>query len=195
MDMDRIMGVLTLKAPTYRQIAEDPNATQLAGIIVAIVTAISGFFNGLSGVGGLFPSGNIVLAIIVAVLGAILGLIGWFVASWVLAFVAKWFGGKTNTQEMLRVTGFVSIFGLVGILNVLALVGLSVVSNCIGFIIAILQIVGYVIGVREAAEFSTGNAIITAIIAGIINAVIQIVLLSIILTPIAIAMGIASGGQ
>ena len=173
MDMDRIMGVITLKAATYRQIADDPNATQSAGIIVAIVALITGFINGLVTVGtnGTVASPNIVLAIIGAIITVIVALIAWFVSSWVLAFVAKWFGGKTNTQEMLRVTGFVNIFRLVAVLSILGLVSTSLlcIVGVIGFVAAILQIIGFVIGVREAAEFSTGNAIITAIIAGIIN--------------------------
>ena len=51
MDMNPIMGVITLKAATYRQIADYPNATQSAGIIVAVVALITGFINGLVRVG------------------------------------------------------------------------------------------------------------------------------------------------
>ncbi len=173
MDMDRIMGVLTLKAPTYRQIAEDPNATTPAAIITAVVALISGFFSGAVAFDttAQTASFNATGGIVVAIISVILGLIGWFVAGWVLAFVSKWFGGKTNTQEMLRVTGFVNIFGLVGVLSILALItpALGCVTGLVSFVAAILRLIGYVIGVREAAEFSTGNAVITAIIAAIIN--------------------------
>jgi hypothetical protein len=202
MDMDRIMGVLTLKAPVYRQIADDPNATQMAGIIIAVVSLISGFVSGLTtpitdaSTGTiLVPAGNIVAAIVFGIIAVILGLIGWFISSWVLAFVSKWFGGKTNTQEMLRVTGYVGLFRIVNILGLLALVGIGGVATCLSVIVGILGIIGYVIGVREAAEFSTGNAIISAIIAGIINAIIVGLLLLAIATPIVIALGLASAAQ
>lgn len=200
MDMDRIMGVLTLKAPTYRQIADDPNATQSAGIIVAVVSLLSGFFTGLVAVDPttqqvLAP--NIVAAIVGAIVTVILALIGWFVSAWILAYVSRWFGGKTNTQEMLRVTGYVEIFSIVSVLIVLALItpALACVAGFIGLIVAILKLIGYIIGVREAAEFSTGNAIITAIIAAIINFIIRVVLAGIILAPILLAMGLAAGAQ
>jgi hypothetical protein len=180
MDMNRIMGVITLKAPVYREIAEDANATTPAGIITAVVALISGFFGGLvsfdttTGTSSVSLVGGIVFAII----AVILALIGWFIAAWVLAFVAKWFGGKTNTQEMLRVTGYVNIFGLVGVLSILALItpALGCVTGLVSFVAAILRLIGYVIGVREAGEFSTGNAIITAIIAAIVNFIIVAVI-------------------
>lgn len=179
MDMNRIMGVITLKAPIYRQIADDPNATQPAGIIVAIVALLTGFVSGLVHIDpntGVFGA-NFITGIIGAIVTIIIALIAWFVGAWVLAFVSKWFGGKTNTQEMLRVTGFVEIFGLVGILTILALIApaLACIVGIIGFIAAILRLIGYIIGVREAAEFSTGNAIITAIIAAIIVFIIYAV--------------------
>lgn len=167
--MDRIMGVLTLKAPVYREIAEDANATTPAGIIVAVVALIAGFSQGLYG-----NQLNFVSAIIAAIATVVFGLIAWFVGSWVLSFVAGWFGGKTNLQEMLRVTGFVEVFGIVAVLYLLAalLPVLGCLAGLVLLIISILRIIGYVIGVREAAEFTTGKAIITAIIAVVIVAII-----------------------
>lgn len=196
--MDRIMGVITLKAPTYREIAEDPNATQTAAIIVAVVALISGFVSGLVRADPNNPTltlaPDIGAAIVGAIIAVIFALIGWFVSAWVLAFVAKWFGGKTNTQEMLRVTGFVEIFGLVTVLTILALVSptLLCIAGIIGFVAAILRLIGYVIGVREAAEFSTGNAIITAIIAAIVNFLIVVVVAGAVAVAILAAIGVGS---
>lgn len=197
MDMDRIMGVLTLKAPTYRQIADDPNATQSAGIIVALVSLITGFVTGLVRIDPNSANGiaspNIVLAIVAAIVAVIVGLIGWFVGAWILAFVSKWFGGKTNTQEMLRVTGYVEIFNLVGVLSILALISTSLacVVGLVSLVAAILRLIGFVIGVREAAEFSTGNAIITAIVAAIVVFLIVALIGGGLLAIIAGAMGLA----
>lgn len=174
--MDRIIGVLVLKAPVYRQIAEDPNATTPAAIIVAIVSFLTGLFQGLVVMG---PNGAVVLGpvtngIVSALVITVFGLVAWAFSSWVLAFVARWFGGKTNTKEMLRVTGFVTIFGLVSVLIVLSLFSpvLACLTSIIGIVAAILRLIGFVVGVREAGEFSTGNAIITAIVAAIVQFVI-----------------------
>lgn len=174
--MDRIMGVITLKAPVYRQIAEDPAATKTAAIIVAIISIVRGFSEGLVQLDpntGLFST-DFVRAVIGAVVIGALGMVAWAVGSWILAFVANMLGGKTNTQEMMRVTGYVAIFGIVSIL-VLLIVLLPVLGCLVGimsFIVAILSIIGYIIGVREAAEFSTGKAIVAAIVAGIVNLII-----------------------
>ncbi len=195
--MDRIMGVITLKAPVYRQIADDPTATTQAAIIVVVVTLISGFFSGLVQVNPQTgaSSASIIGAILGAIVAVIFGLIGWAFAAWVLAFVAKsFFQGKTNTMEMMRVTGYVQVFGLVSILSVLALVStaLACVAGLVGFVVAILRLIGYVIGVREAAEFSTTNAIITAIIAAVVQFIIVTVIGGAILGAVLLAMG-ASG--
>lgn len=178
--MNRIMGVITLKAPVYREIADDQTATGQAAIIVVIATLVTGFFGGLTHFdpNTLSYTPSITGGILGAIIAVIVGLIGWVVAAWVLAFVAKWFKGKTNTGEMLRVTGYVHIFGIVGALVVLALILpiLGCLVGIISLIIAILQLIGYIIGVREAAEFSTGNAIITAIVAAIVEFIIVAVI-------------------
>ncbi len=199
--MDRIMGVIQLKTPVYRQIADDATATSQAGMIVVVVTLIAGFFQGLVSLDlrtGT-TSVSIVGAIVGAIVGLILGLIGWYVGAWILAFVAKQFGGKTDTNEMLRVTGFVHVFNLVGVLSVLTLItpALGCITGLVGFVAAILRLIGYVIGVREAGEFSTGNAVITAIIAAVVEFVIVVLIGGAILTAVLIAVGVgvaATGG-
>lgn len=166
--MDRIMGVLTLKAPVYRQIAEDQSATTTAGIIVAVVSLISGavgaFF--LSALGGSLPQGTGLTPagpIALALQTIITGLVGWVVASWAIGFAGNMLGGKTNTGEVMRVYGFASIFGLVGIIP------------CIGWLAGILTIIATIIGIREAAEFSTGKAILAGIVGFIALVVVSLI--------------------
>lgn len=193
--MDRIMGVITLKAPVYKQIAEDAAATTPAAIIVVVAMLVKGFFAGLVNVDASTgaTSVNVVGAIVAAIVAIILGLIGWVVAAWVLQLVAGWFGGKTNTGEMLRVTGYVEVFSFVAILDVLSLAGTALlcVTGIIGFVVGILKLIGYVIGVREAGEFSTGKAVITAIIAAIINFLIVAVVGGAITLAVMGALGLA----
>lgn len=178
--LNRIMGVITLKAPVYREIAEDKSATTTAAIIVVVMALIAGFFSGLVQLDGTTGASSITIvgAIVGAILAVIFGLIGWVLSAWVLAFVAKtFFGGKTDTGEMMRVTGFVEAFSIVSVLNILKIVPpLACVAGLVAFVVAILRLIGYVIGVREAAEFSTGNAVITAIIAAIVNFIIVVVI-------------------
>lgn len=174
--MERIMGVLTLKSPVYRQIAEDQSATTTAGIIVAVVAVVSGVVGAviLGALGTQLPQGvgGAVNPIGYAIQTILLSLLGWFIGSFIMGFVANALGGKTDTGEMLRVFGFAQIFNLLGIIP------------CLGFIGLILGIIATVIGIREAAEVTTGKAIVIGIVG-----LIVIVILSAIVGLIVGALG------
>lgn len=195
--MDDLMGVITLKAPTYRKIADDHSLTTMAAIIVVVSILVGSFFQGLVQVGASGTSNvTLVGGVVGAVIGVIIGVIGWVVGAWILAFVAKsFFQGKTDTGEMLRVTGYVHVFNLVGVLTILGAItpALLCVAGLVGFVAAILRLIGYVIGVREAAEFSTTNAIITAIIAAVVEFIIVAVIGGAITLAILVAVGAAGG--
>ena len=173
MNNERIMGVITLKAPVYREIADDLAGTQGAAIVFIVATLISGFFNRLVTSTGI----HIGSAIVGAIGAVIVGLIGWVFTSWVLSFVAAQLGGRTNTSEMLRVTGYVAVFNVISVLNILKIIPLlGWLAGVITFVVWVLSLIGYIIGVREAAEFSTTNAVITAIVAVVVNFVIVVLI-------------------
>ncbi|MFL5732057.1 MAG: YIP1 family protein [Chloroflexia bacterium] len=171
---DRLIGILTFKAPIYREVAEDPAATQQALIVVVVSAILSALLYGGStaATGGRYPIFN--------ALGALFGtLIGWAIGAWFLSFVAtKFFNGRTNFQEMLRVTGYVAVFDI--------LFGIPI----IGFLAGILHLVGIVIGIREAAEITTTQAVGVGIITVVLLCVVLLVfaiLLGLCLAPFAIA--------
>jgi hypothetical protein len=172
--MSRLSGIVTFKAPVYKEVAKDKAATQSAAIIVVVVAIVAGVVGGLLGGGRTF-----IVRALITIVGQ---LIGWGLGSWLLAFIAKqFFKGDTDTGEMLRITGYTSIFNLLAIIPFL------------GFIGSILQIVGNVIGIREAAGFSTQNAILTAIISGVIVFIVTLVI-GAIFTAIFIGAAVVSGG-
>jgi hypothetical protein len=160
--MDRIMGVITLKAPVYKDIASDPNATPQARNVVIIVAILSAIFGGAVPV---IQGSGLIAGIVGALLALAFVLIAWYVNAWALAFVAKsFFKGQTETQNMLRVTGFTSVFQVVTyVLRIIP---------CLGFVGTILQIIGNIIGIREAGGLTTMKAVLTAIIAGVLVAII-----------------------
>lgn len=172
--MDRIVGVLTLRAPVYRQIAEDGSATRTAAIIIAIVSIISGVVGAwvISYLGSQLPAGTVGADssnwIVWAVITIVLSFVAWGLASWVMGLVANLLGGKTNTGEMLRVFGFTSIFNLLGVIP------------CLGIIAVFLGIVAAFLGIREAAGVSTGKALAIGIV-GALAIIIVSVILSVIL--------------
>ena len=185
--LNRIIGIVTLKAPVYREIAEDQTATTQAAMVVVIATLVQGFFQGLVKVSS---EGAVQVSVVGAVIGAIVtvivGLIAWVFSAWVLAFVSSAMGGKTNTSEMMRVTGFVQVFSLVAVLNILVAISpvLGCITGLIGLVVAVLSLIGYLIGVREAAEFTTGKAAVAAIVAAIVNFIVIAVIGGAIMTAV-----------
>lgn len=179
--INRLIGVLTLKAPVYKEIAHDAAANGQAAIVAIIAAIIAG----VGGYGAAVATTGMITSIAGAdgaqvmaaaqpsligslVQGVIVTLVGWVLGSWLLAFVAKtFFKGETNFGEMLRVTGYTRAFGFVQILGFIPCLG-----GVIGLVAAVLGIVGNIIGIREAAGFDTTKAILSAIIAGVIAFVI-----------------------
>jgi hypothetical protein len=167
--VNRLLGVITLKAPVYREIAEDKNATGQAAAIVIIMALITGIVGAalLAAFGSALPVGTPTASPVgAAVRTIIIAIVGWLVGGWVLAFVAKtFFGGKTDTGEMLRVYGFTQIFQILAIIP------------CIGWLIAlVLSLIGAVIGIREAAAFDTTKAILTGVVAFVILLIVSVIL-------------------
>jgi hypothetical protein len=164
----RVGGVLVFSRSIYRDIADDTNATTTAGLIGALVALLTGLaFGGLINTGIASPRPLITLTA-TAFIFLIGALIAWLTGGVVNAFVARTlFHGRTSTAEMLRVFGFASIFNLIGIfLPVLLLAW-------------VLMLVGMIMGIREAAEFGTGEAIITGTIAGIISLTIFLIIVGV----------------
>ena len=176
--IERITGVVLLKPAVYKSIAEDPAATTEAWIIFVVVTVITGIINGIGS--------NIIWPVVI---GLVIGGIGLYFSAWVLAKVAVALGGKTDTNEMLRISGYVSVFGIIGVLGILGQISTALLclTTPISLAVLVLRIIGFVIGVREAAEFTTQNAIITAVVAAVVNFIIVTLIGGAIITAIALA--------
>ena len=165
--MERILGVLTLKAPIYKEIAEDENATMTAAIIVVVMAIFGGSLGalvlGLTAAALPPGAGQTGSPVGVAISTVFTTILGWLIGSAVFGFVANALGGRTNTGEMLRVFGYTQIFQVLNIVP------------CLGSLAAlILSVVGAIIGIREAAEFSTGKAVVTGLIGLVILFIINI---------------------
>ena len=176
--MSRTMGVLLLKAPAYKEIAEDPKASATATVIIFLALLVSGFVEGFVTIdqATVAASANFIGGIIGAIVELVFGLIAWFVSAWITASVARWFfQGHTDTGEMLRVSGYTKLFSFFSVLSLVALVSpmLVCVVAPIMMLVSIFAVIGNVLGIREAAEFSTGKAIITGLIAGAIRFLIE----------------------
>lgn len=145
--VDRMRGAASLDIHTYEEVEADTSATGQAAIvvvIVAIASAIGGVGSGAEGVlGGL--------------ISALLGWLAWAGITYVVG--DKLFGGTATWGEMLRTLGFAQSPGVLYILAVLPLVG-WIVRLFVGLWILVAGIVA----IRQALDFSTGKAVLTAIV-------------------------------
>lgn len=179
---ERIIGVVTFKAPIYREIADDTEATATAAIIVILVAVITGLISGLFIPAQIQaqlqqnPEGQqafaelgidpgawnpALTAIAIGIVQPITALISWAITSWLNALIAtRFFQGRTDTSEMMRIFGFTSIFNIIGLIPFLGLIGWC------------LSVIGNVIGIREAAEFDLGKAMLTMVVSLIITLLI-----------------------
>ncbi len=158
--LGRIMGVVTLKAATYREIADDENATGQAVIIVIVMALYSGIVvaAALALLSSSLPPGTVGSPLGPGFRNIISTISVWLVGSWVFAFVStRFYGGKASTGEMLRVFGFTQVFQVL------------VVFPLFGAIVRFaLIVISAIIGVREAAEIDTAKAVLTGIVGFIV---------------------------
>ena len=161
--VSRLTGIVTFKAPVYKEVADDAAATTPALLIVVVVAVLVGLIGGLI-------SGNLVFSLVLAVVSQ---LITWLLGSWLLAFIAKkFFKGNATTSSMMRVMGHTAIFQILGIIPFIGIIG------------GILQAVANVIGVREANGIDTTKAILTVIIEFVVVMVITGIIVGIITAAI-----------
>jgi hypothetical protein len=157
-------------------------------IIVAIAGAIGGIlsavFGGDAGVG----------AIIGGLIGpAVSALIGYFVWAGVSLVVGKALGGTADYGEMLRAIGFANSPNVLAILSFIPVLG-----GLIAFIGAIWALVAGIVALRQALDFTTGKAIVTAII-GWIALMIIFAIVGAIMAALGLAgaatLGLLGGGM
>lgn len=159
---DRMRGAAMLDVATYEEVEADTTATGQAAIVVGIVAvcaAIGGVRGGSAGV-------------IAGVLGAF---ISWMVWSGVTFVVGeKLFGGTATWGELLRTLGFAQAPGVLFLLGIVPVLG-----PLVWFVVAIWILVAGVIAIRQALDFTTGKAVITAIVAFIVMLVVRLILAAI----------------
>lgn len=144
---DRMMGAAMLDNATYEEVEHDSSATTQAAIVVGIVAICAAI--GSAGEGG-----------IGAITALISALVGWLVWSGVTYVIGdKVFGGTATWGELLRTLGFAQSPGVLYILGVIPILGaLASVAAWIWILVA------GIIAIRQALDFSTGKAILTALL-------------------------------
>ncbi|MBI2954480.1 MAG: YIP1 family protein [Chloroflexi bacterium] len=167
--VDRMIRAAKLENALYDEVERDKNATGQALTVVVIVALASGIGSALAGIIGRAGIGAAIGGFIV---GIIMALIGWAIWSFVTYWVGtSLFGGTATYGELLRAVGFAYTPNVLGILSFIPGVG-----PLIAFVGSIWALVAGVVAVRQALDFDTGKAIITAIIGWIILMIVVVVI-------------------
>ena len=157
--LTRSIGVAKLDVPTIEAVEADTSLTQEAGAVVALSSVIGS-------IGLIFSNG-----LWAFIAGIIISLIGWGIWAWLSAFIAQKVFKKTTTDtgEMLRTTGYAYAPQVLGIVPFL------------GFIGMVWSLVAVIVGMRQAGEMTTGQAILTAVI-GFLPAIVAMGAVTAVLT-------------
>lgn len=144
---DRMWGAALLDDRTYEDVEADTTATgQAAGVVVLVALAQAIGSAGL-GLGEMFA-------------GMVAALVGWLVWAAVTYLIGdKLLGGTATWGELLRTLGFAQTPGL------LVVVGFVPVLGALArFVAAVWTLVAGIVAIRQALDFGTGKAILTAVL-------------------------------
>lgn len=156
---DRMKGAALFDIPTYEEVEHDESLTTQAAmvvIIVAVARGIGGVDAGQSG-------------IIWGVVGA---LFGWLLWSGVTYLIGdKLLGGTATWGELLRTLGYAQAPGILLILGFIPFLGWLV-----GLVVFFWMLGTGIVAIRQALDFDTGKAILTAVIGWLVAFVIPAML-------------------
>lgn len=144
---DRMLGAAMLKVATYEEVEHDSTATSQAAIVVGIVAIASAIGGAGGGAGG----------VIAGIIGALVGWLVWAGVTYVIG--DKLLGGTATWGELLRTLGFAQSPGVLYVLAIIPILGWGV-----RFVIWIWLLIAGVIAIRQALDFSTGKAVLTAVL-------------------------------
>ncbi len=142
---DRMKGAAMLDVATYEEVEHDESLTTQAAIVVliaALARGVAGFNDGENGI----------------IVGVVAALFSWLVWAGVTYLIGdKLLKGTATWGELLRTLGYAQAPAVLLILGFLPLVG-----NVVAAIVGIWLLVTGIVAIRQALDFDTGKAILTA---------------------------------
>ena len=144
---DRMVGAALLNIQIYEEVEADTTATAQAGMVV-IIAAIAG------------AVGSYSLGPTAAISHLVMALLGWLIWAGVTYLIGVHvFGGTATWGELLRTLGFAhapAVFYVLGII--------PVIGSLFTFAAMVWMLVCGIIAIRQALDFSTGKAVLTALL-------------------------------
>ena len=143
--VDRMRGAALLDVATYEEVEHDNEATGQAAVVVVIVAVCSA-------IGAVWRGGpSIILAPVTAILGWLL----WSAVAYLIG--DKLLGGTATWGELLRTVGFAQSAGVLMIFGIIPVLG-----GIVRVVVGLWLLVAGIVAIRQALDFSTGKAIVTA---------------------------------
>ena len=144
---ERMVGAARLDVSIYEEVEADHTATTQAAGVVALVAVAQAV--GAAGAGGAGVLGGIISAVI-----------GWLLWAGITYLVGdKLLGGTATWGELLRTIGFAQSPGVFYALGIIPILG-----GFVRFAVGIWVLIAGIIAIRQALDFGTGKAVITAIL-------------------------------
>lgn len=145
--VDRMRGAAMLDVATYEEVEHDNEATGQAAVVVVIVAVCAA-------IGAVWRGGP---SIIMAPVSAVLGWLLWSALTYLIG--DKLLGGTASWGELLRTIGFAQSPGVLMIFGIIPLLG-----GIVRVVVAIWLLVAGIVAIRQALDFTTGKAIVTALL-------------------------------
>lgn len=145
--VDRMRGAAMLDVATFEEVEHDNEATGQAAVVVAIVAVCSA-------IGAVWRGGP---SIIMAPVSAILGWLLWSALTYLIG--DKLLGGTASWGELLRTIGFAQSPGVLLIFGIVPFLG-----GIVRVAVALWLLIAGIVAIRQALDFSTGKAVVTALL-------------------------------
>ena len=136
-----------LDVATYEEVEHDEQATGQAAVVVVIVAICAA-------IGAVWRGGPSIIA------GPISAILGWLLWSAVTYLIGtKLLGGVATWGELLRTIGFAQSPGVLMIFGIIPILG-----GLVRIVVMIWLLIAGIVAIRQALDFSTGKAVVTAVI-------------------------------
>lgn len=143
----RMKGAALLDVSVYEEVEADQTATTQAAIVVAIVAVAQAI--GGAGEGGRGIIGGLLAAVV-----------GWLLWAGITYLIGdKVLGGTATWGELLRTIGFAQSPGVFYLLAIIPILG-----GLVRIAVSIWVLVAGIVAIRQALDFSTGKAVLTAVL-------------------------------
>jgi hypothetical protein len=157
---DRMRGAAMLDVATYEEVEHDESLTTQAAIIVliaALARGIGGFNDGENGI----------------IVGVVAALFSWLVWAGITYLIGdKLLKGTATWGELLRTLGYAQAPAVLLILGFVPVLG-----SVVGAIVGIWLLVTGIVAIRQALDFDTGKAILTAFLGWLVAVAIPAIVI------------------